>query len=205
MLQASGRSVLDFESIHSLSQHFRCRSFSEENFMRLVSLVVIMLSMFFFQSENLHAEEPAFPSSMLGFIKPGMQLGLSSSKTDSPVSIWIYSDEKFRIATDAREMTMEEMEKKYPQIEEQKAKTLAELVKSRPDMASSGHEPTVTLAVDRAILLCTVLFVGEDYFLVTYDPDNMKKLAIAKHKVDRIHFADDNLVFWHSWGAERRQ
>ena len=182
--------------------------------MRSVFLVVATtLSLTSCHTESLCTEDPAFPHSLLGFIKPGMHLGLKSNRTDSLVSIQIFSDEQFRIAKDAREMTIGELGKKHPQVADQAAKALAAFASSgedqkvRPqvlDSASPG-EPTVTLVIDRTVLLCTVRHVGEDYLFVSYGADNMKKQVIAKQTVARIRWVGDDLTFRPSWSTERRQ
>jgi hypothetical protein len=153
---------------------------------------------------SICAADDDFPSSLLGFIKPGMHISLRSSKADSLVAIEIFSEAQFRFAKDARDMKFEELGQKYPKVSDKAAKALADYRSSiearrsentrRPSLPSSV-EPFVALAVDRAALLCTVLHVGEDYFFVTYSEDNSKKQVIAKQAVSRIRWASDDLRF----------
>ena len=150
------------------------------------------------------AGDDALPSSLLGFIKPSMQLGIRSSQSDSSVTIEIYSEDQFRLAKDVRDMTLEDLGKKYPEIADKAAKALAEYKSSveaqrlrNPRVANfpPPGEPAVALEVDRGFLLCTVLHVGEDYLLVAYGADNSKKQVIAKQVVARIRWASDDLRF----------
>lgn len=149
------------------------------------------------------AAEPDFPSSLLGFIKPGMLIGLRTSQADSLVSVEIYDEEQFRIATDARRLKLEELEKKYPSVSEKAAKALA-TYQSSLEVRRSGNvvrgtsfvfEPSIELDVDRTTTLCTVLHVNGDYFLVTYGDDNSRKQAIAKQAVTRIRWVSDDVRF----------
>ena len=168
----------------------------------LIFATALCLPSFF--GATLNAADEAFPSSLLGFIKPGMQLGVRSSRMDSLVTIEIYRDEQFRILRDARDMSLEDLGKKYPQIADKAAKALAEFTSSleaqrtrTPQVANfpPSGKPTVSLAVDREVLLCTVLYVGDDYFLVTYGDDNSKRQVIAKHAVTRMRWASADVRF----------
>jgi hypothetical protein len=133
-----------------------------------------------------------------------MTIGVKSSQADSLVAIEIYSEDQFHVAKDARDMTLQDLGKKYPQIADKAAKALAEYKSSIeaqkeriPRVANfpSSGEPVVALEVDRAVLLCTVLHVGEDYLLLTYSADNSKRQVIAKQAVSRIRWASDDLRF----------
>jgi len=154
------------------------------------------------------AADDALPTSLLGFVKPGMHLGIRSSQSDSFVTIEIYSEDQFRLAQDVRDMKLENLAQKYPQIAEKASKALAEYkasVEARRLQNSKGPgsnfppgEPAVALEVDPEVWLCTVLHVGEDYVLVAYGADNSTKQVIAKQVVSQIRWASDDLRFRNS-------
>ncbi len=181
--------------------------------MRCIFLVVVsVLPLPFCHTATLYADDNIFPSSLIEFIKPGMRLGVKPNQTESLIGIEIFSDDQFRLAKDAREMTLEELGKKYPHVADKVAKTLANFtaslkaMKSRiPKVANPAPpgEPVITLAVDRAVLLCTVLYTGTDYILVTYGADNSKKQVIAIQSVARIRWADDDLKLRTSWRPDQ--
>ncbi|MEZ6086793.1 MAG: hypothetical protein R3C05_01920 [Pirellulaceae bacterium] len=163
--------------------------------------------------ETASTAEPDFPETLLGFIKPNMQIGIRTSQGDSLVSVEIYDEEQFRFAQDARNLKREELEKKYPNVSEKAAKALAGYESSIEAQTSgtdrgpgfrSNVAPFVELDVDRATTLCTVLHVAEDYFLVTYGEDNSKKQVIAKQAVTRIRWASGDLRFKTSLRPVRR-
>ena len=171
--------------------------------------IVILLAALCSQSCHTKAiaADDVFPTSMLGFVKPGMHLGIKSSPSNSFVTIEVYSEDQFQLAKDARELTFEDLGQKYPLVADQAAKALKEYkaaVEARrlqsPKSANfrSPGEPTVALEVDRAVLLCSVLHVGEDYVLVAYGADSSKKQVIAKQSVSRIRWASDDLRFRNS-------
>jgi hypothetical protein len=160
------------------------------------------------------AANDVLPTSLLGFIKSGMQLGIKSSRLDSLVTIEIYSDEQFRRAKDVRGLTLKELGEKYPEVADKAAKALANFKASIESQESRNPKlgnfpppgkPTIALDVDRAVLLCTVLYVGEDYLLVTYASDNSKRQVISKHAIARIRWASDELRFRTSIRSARAQ
>jgi hypothetical protein len=100
-------------------------------------------------------------------------------------------------------MKPEELEKKYPKVSEEAAKAIANHKSfleaqnpgnTRNSEIRSSMETVARLDVDPSTL-CTVLYVAEDYLLVTYGDDNSKKQVIAKQAVTRIRWASDDLRF----------
>ena len=179
-------------------------------------LLIGLVATFCFPSlqGGISAADGEYPSSLLGFIKPGMHIGIRSSQADSLVTIEIYNEDQFRFAKDARDMKLEELGGKYPKVSEKAAKALADYQSSiearksdntRNATYPSSVEPSVALEVDRATLLCTVLYVAEDYFLLTYSDDSSKKQVIAKQAVTRIRWASDDLRFRTSLRRAKRE
>lgn len=180
--------------------------------MRCVLIVLTMMIGILSHDGMTHADEPDFPKTLLGFIKPGMLIGLRASQSDSLVSVEIYDEEQFRFAMDARHLKLDELEKKYPSVSEKAAEALANY-QSSPEARASGNvkgtnfvrEPSIELDVDRTTTLCTVLHVDDDYFLVTYGDDSSKKRqVIAKQAVNRIRWASDDVRFKTSLRTIRR-
>jgi hypothetical protein len=159
-----------------------------------------------FHGEATAADDP-LPTSLLGFVKPGMHIGVRFSQQDSFVSIEIFNEDQFRLAQDARDMSLEALGQKYPHIADKASKSLAEHKSSVEALRSQDPkrtgfpplgEPSVALEVDRTIVLCHVVHVAEDYVLIAYGADNSKKQVIAKQVVSRIRWASDDLQFRHS-------
>jgi hypothetical protein len=178
--------------------------FFKEKFMRCFLIVFVTILCFLSHARTNFAADPDFPNSLLGFIRPGMLIGIQASRDDSLVSIEIFDEEQFRFAKDARSMKLEELKEKYPKVSEEAAKALAAFESSidaqlsndaRRTRLRSSVEPSVALDVDRATVLGTVLHVTDDYFLVRYGDDNPRKQVVAKQAVTRIRWASDDIQF----------
>jgi hypothetical protein len=168
--------------------------------------MLALVTMFCFHSseENKANAESELPASLLGFVKPGMEIGIRSSSKDSFFSIVIYDKEQFRFEKDARRLDLDELGQKYPKVLQETTKALAKWRSTMTDQlppASEGPlrqppvEPAVALDLDLTVTLCTVVHATDDYILVTYGDDNTKRQAIAKQAVSHLRWATDDLRF----------
>lgn len=121
---------------------------------------------------SVRAADDAYPQSLLGFIKPGMHLGVSYEQSSSLVMIEILTDKQVQIWMESRE------------------KTLKDLGQKRPNAADIEMQKFLA----RTTYVCTVLHVGDDYILTTLG--GARKQAIAAGFVSRVicEFTEDSKV-----------
>ena len=93
--------------------------------MRFVVLLITAFCCQSFHAVATPVDDPP-PASLLGFVKPGMHLGVRYSQQDSFVSLEIFNEDQFRLAQDARVMSLEALGQKYPLVAEQASKSLAD-------------------------------------------------------------------------------
>lgn len=145
----------------------------------------------------------AFPTSMLGFLEIGTHLGIRYSNQgpggrDEHFVLQILDDEGWRIASDSRQLPLEELRKKYAAVETLASRTLLDyqddLTKrmDRPPLPKGKRyaAPDLSISVDRSTLLCTVLYVGNDYVLVSYGDEDKKRRVLPKHLIKYMHWDD---------------
>ncbi|WP_164101988.1 hypothetical protein [Candidatus Laterigemmans baculatus] len=137
------------------------------------------------------------PSTLSGFLQPGVRLGVTPKGDSQHLELLIFSDKHFEILQDAKIMDEEELAAKHPEFaaaRDAELKRFSESLKKRePDLPPGVKygEPRVELYVSRETLLCTVVSVGENYFLVTYGIDEVKRKAFATRFVTSIAWQDE--------------
>lgn len=139
------------------------------------------------------AQEFAAPSSMVGFLQPGMKLGIRSTEGSSDIHIVIFSERAFAIERDGRLMELAAIVEKYPEVAEAKDAALRAGPKSYVDgrgrLIELGVPSVERLSIDRRLLLCSVSHIGADYMLVTLEEsaDNGDAQSPRKvYAIDRI-------------------
>lgn len=129
--------------------------------------------------------EDEFPKQFIGFLKSGQQIGLSI-RSDEPTFILVFKNQTdMAIHKDAEELSVEELRKKYPQVERQ-ASDLLETV-SRDAGAESKH-PKLEIGRKAPIKYARVLHVGNDYVLIEFE--NANRTAYSSTQIGRIAWAN---------------
>ena len=148
---------------------------------RIVSITFVFL----LQLTGTGRSEDQQPDSLLGFIKPGMSVGVSPDDP-GPVSLRIYSAKQFDIAKDAQTMSLDELRAKYKEVEEKIEQTLAELVSA----SSEGDEPSGVRVrlVPTNYWLGTVKHVGKDYVLLATADSRAALIAIRASNITSLRF-----------------
>ncbi len=147
-------------------------------------------------------EEPA-PKSLVGFLKPGMHVGITSFFPESErITIQIYDEQDHLIAIDAKKLTLEELSAKYEKVASQLERTRKEIfasLKSDPLQIPPGKEygePSIGLRINQRESLCKILATGDDYILVTSAASPSKRRVIATRFVSSITWNEELPLTW---------
>lgn len=142
------------------------------------------------------AEDAEPPSNFAGFLEPGTRLGVTPQDASEHIRLLIFPDKEFEILKDAKIMDQEDLAKKHPEFavaREAELKRFTESLKNREHELPPGvkyGEPRVGLYGYHDMLLCTVVHVGDDYFLVTYGIEQVKRKAYPTRFVASITWQD---------------
>ena len=164
--------------------------------------IVMLVAATAFPAGKLKAQSSteAFPRSLLGFLKPGMHVGVDytvnrSGDAEEHFSLKIFDDTGYRIAVDTRLLSLDELRRKYPVIEKHAEKTLSNYQQQLPDRAKKlargkrYAKPELSMSVSRRTLLCKVIHVGDDYVLVSYG-EAEKRRVLPKHMIKRVYWSE---------------
>lgn len=162
------------------------------NLKQMIATIVFCLAAF--PTAKSQADEE-YPTSFLGYLKPGILVGVISNERDSLVQLEFLNEEQFSVYRDASnpEIGPYEVINKYEALSKQAEveieKYLEALEKNKTANTHSGAnegEPRAVLRM-RSMSLCTVKHVGEDYFVV--EPENGQgKRVIPKQRISGIHW-----------------
>ena len=97
--------------------------------------------------------DEAVPENLLGFLKPGMSIGIHSIDGTSDVRVTVYSSGELRIAQDSQILDLEELAERYGSVRMEAA-----------DLATANH--AVRLVPGRRITFAEIEAIGNDYVLV---------------------------------------
>lgn len=142
------------------------------------------------------AEDANPPPDLAGFLKPGIKLGVTPQDESQSMKLLIFPDKEFEILQDAKIMDQDELAEKHPEFaaaRDAELKKFTESLESRKHELPAGvtyGEPRVGLYGYHNMLLCTVAHVGDDYFLVTYGFDEVKRKVFATRFVTSISWQD---------------
>jgi hypothetical protein len=109
---------------------------------------------------------------MLGFLETGKHLGIRYSSQgpgdrDEHFVLQILDDDGWKIANDSRQLPLEELREKYPEVETLVSTRLLEYqenlsqLRERLQKGQRLAEPSISIVDDRSTLLCTVVSVGD--------------------------------------------
>lgn len=144
------------------------------------------------------AQEPDAPKNLIGFLKPGMHVGIVPFENSDRIAIEVYSAEDQAILVDARDLSLEELASKYDRVAREMELARKEAVAS---LKSTNYgEPKMSIVTNAREVFYRIAAVGEDYILVTYATNTKKRRAFAIRFVSSIQWRDE-LPF--TWSASR--
>lgn len=163
--------------------------------------IAIILTCFF--GAACIAQEQDAPKSLVGFLKPGMHIGVVSYPPDSDrITIEIYSEQDHAIAIDSRNLTLEELTSKYERV-------ATELVRTRKDILTSLQssakdippgkvygEPEISLRTNQRESFYKIAATGDDYLLVTNATSPTKRRVLATRFISSINWRDELPFTW---------
>lgn len=165
---------------------------------RVIAIVMMVSFTMPISASAVHAQAvpSELPTEMLGFLTPGAHIGVYQSETrdgnsEPFFSLTLYEDDGYELAVDARKLSLDELCEKYPAVAKRAEKTLADYEKvliekaNELDAGKRYAEPTLSMQVSRRTLFCTVIYVGDDYALLSYDKSK-RKWVLPKHMINRI-------------------
>ncbi len=143
------------------------------------------------------AQEQDSPKKLIGFLQPGMRIGIVTFENSDRIAIEVYTEEDHAIAVDSFKMPVEELAAKYERIaiaiarkrEEVLASLQAEKVEP-PDNLEHG-EPRIRLRYPPTESFYQVVSVGDDYFRATNARTPGSRRAFATRYVSSINWRDD--------------
>jgi hypothetical protein len=143
------------------------------------------------------AQEQDSPKKLIGFLQPGMRIGIVTFENSDRIAIEVYTEEDHAIAVDSFKMPVEELAAKYERLaiaiarkrEEVLASLQAEKVEL-PDNLEHG-EPRIRLRYPPTESFYQVVSVGDDYFLATNARAPGSRRAFATRYVSSINWRDE--------------
>lgn len=143
-----------------------------EDSLEMMCLIVLLLLGCLSTTPAL-AQGDALPSSIVGFVRPDMKLGIRVADGSSDIHIVVFSERAFSIERDGRMMELDALTEKYPELPAAKEDAIKAAPKSY--LSAEGRrfelgEPFIErLLIDRRLRLGTVSHVGSDYFLFVHE------------------------------------
>lgn len=134
-------------------------------------------------STQLRAEDE-FPKQLIGFLKSGQHVGLST-RSDEPTFLLVFKNQTdMAVHKDAEKLSVEELRKKYPQIERQ-ANDLLETISRDP--GGEAKRPKIEIGRSAPLRYARILHVGDDYVLLEFENDY--RTAYSSTQIGRIAWA----------------
>ena len=153
----------------------------------------------FFGAAGIAQEQDA-PKSLVGFLKPGMHIGVVSYQDSDRITINIYTEEDHAIAIDSRSLSIDELASKYERVAtglEQTRKDFVTSLQSRTKDLPPGKEfgePKLGLQLNTMESFYKITAIGDDYILVTNSVAPTKRRVFATRFISSINW-DDGLEF----------
>ncbi len=129
--------------------------------------------------------EDEFPKQLIGFLKSGQYVGLST-RSDEPTFVLVFKNQAdMAVHKDAEKLSVEELRKKYPQVERQ-ANDLLETITRDSDVESK--RPKLEIGRYATLRYARILHVGDDYVLLEFE--NAYRTAYSSTQIGRIAWAN---------------
>ena len=147
------------------------------------SLFLLAFSCLFHQA--LAQEE--FPTRLIGFLKPGQHVGLSS-RPENAVVLVFKNKTDMEIHRDAEKLSVGELRKKFPQVERQAKEVLATATDANSDAKKDQNSPKLEIGRYAPLRYAKVVHVGEDFVLIEYA--NGYRTAYSERQISRVAWDD---------------
>jgi len=145
----------------------------------------------------LAAQEQENPEKMLGFLKPGMRIGVRYDDNRSSINVSVLSDGVFKVLSDAKTLSPLELVEKHPAAKEGYEKHIETVFETKDRDKSSdnllseiGDREFFLSQYHRLAYPMTVTAVGEDYFVGVSGYADRKKFVYAQRFIRMIDWLD---------------
>ena len=148
------------------------------------------------------AQEQAAQKNLIGFLKPGMYIGVVSYRDSDRITISIYSEQDHAIAVDSRSMSLEELTSKYERVATELARTRKDILtslQSKTQEIPPGKEygePVIGLRPSHGESLYKIIATGDDYILLTSSVTPTKRRVFATRCISSINWNDELQFTW---------
>ena len=144
------------------------------------------------------SEDNSLPNNLLGFLRPGMRVGVQAVDGTTNVLIHVYTDEQYEIARDVvvpgrRAVAAAKLADDHPAVRTMLDAFIEKLLEKSPDADS-----------DRVLVfpfvrtsLGSISAVGDDYVLIERDGEKKRRLILARSSIARIELDAEALRFVH--------
>lgn len=147
---------------------------------------------------HVRAEESALPKKMIGFLKPGMRVGIQSVEGTTNVKLDVYTEEHYQLARDLaalgkKPLAAAEFANNRPVVQKELDDFIERLVKKSPDV---DIKQVVVFPLFR-ISFGTISVVGDDYIAIDREGARKKRLILARSAVSQIDLDAEALRLFH--------
>jgi len=161
-------------------------------FAAVVGVVITLLPL------SVKSEEVSHPRTLLGFLEPGMHVGIHSVEGTTSVLLDVYTDAQFAIARDlisGGRVTGDaaELAAKYPEVRKKLDAFVAKLTQDAPD----ANPDDVRVLLLRRTTLGKISAIGGDYVLIERDGPAKRRLVIAQSCLSRIDLDAESIRLHH--------
>lgn len=147
---------------------------------------------------QVRSEEAALPKTMIGFLRPGMRVGIQSVEGTTNVKIDAYAEDQYKIALDVAGLGRQTLDAakfagNRPGVQKELDVFIERLIKKAPDADTSE---VIVFPLFRT-LFGTVVAVGDDYVLIDREGTRKRRLVLARSSVAQIDLDANALRFSH--------
>jgi hypothetical protein len=158
---------------------------------------VIAIMFMCFLSAACVAQDEEAPKKLVGFLKPGTYIGISSYQDSDRITINIYTEQDHAIAIDARRLSLDELASKYERVAtglEQTRKDFLQSLPSRTEDLPPGKEfgePKSRLNLNPRESFFKIVATGDDYILVSSPSAPTKRRVFATRFISSIGWREE--------------
>jgi len=144
----------------------------------------------------VRSDDNSLPENLLGFLKPGMHVGIQSVEGTTNVLVDIYTREQFQIAIELSEFgrrpdRAQEFASTHPTVQEKLDAFIEKLREESPEASADR----VWLYPLTRRSFGTVSAVGSDYVLITREGEAKRRRVLAKSAIVRIDLDAESIQF----------
>lgn len=145
------------------------------------------------------SEDDSLPSSMLGFLKPGMLVGIQTVEGTTSVLLDIYTAEQYEIAKDLSALGRTSVRaakfcEDHPSVRKKLDAFVEQLTGNSPD----ANPARIMVFPLFRMSFGKITAVGDDYVLVRRDGKGKQRLVLARSSMARIDLDADPVRFVHT-------